>query len=1577
MPRKPHVIATVAMVVVLVVSPMSAVALVNQPHSVDAPLSGPGIGSQNTADKAELSDTSSSSDGVPDDKRQPQVTVEQTDAPSGGAIGDYGTAPVKSGDRSSGSEVAVGRNPSRSDVSVTTPLGHSGAHHTTGPGAIMKAIDEGGVSNMFSKYDDRSASDHQMGDVEYSEPTQGSVCPGDAPVRHFNVTAIQVDIVYNKYGQHDPNGRMYVLEKNKQEVLQQVQNAPDATIANPNPNATVPLVQPLTLRAHLGDCVKISFDNGLNTSASMHPSGLPFNVEQSDGMAVGNNQRSFAKAGEEVNYTWYASNKGTHFFGDAVNIAEGTDPDRNTSDGSLRSHGMFGALVVEPKGTQWLDTETLEPIESGNRAIIKDPDGPDFREFVIFYHDGADIINGDGSEPTWPHTNVSQSLYTMNYRGDPMGARLREQCPDCDVPENFYSSWVHGDPGGGDLVYNAYVGDPLKMRIVGSQTEESHVHHQHGHRWKSTPGDPNSNTIDSQTVSPGASYEAIYNAGFGDTSVRPDTNLTEAQELGGAGYVQGSPGDYIFHCHLFPHYASGMWAILRVNDKKRENLASLPDKEPPPEPTAGDPGYWNPNGPGPKSFVNGTIGEEPKNPPDPQLRPPTALEESAINGSGISDPIVPGAPYADPCPGDAPIRQYNITVFQTNITYNDAGDFDDTAWMYALKKNVDAIQNGSMRPRPLAIRANVGECVTINLTNQLPEDVEPNRISMHIHFVGFDTLGSDGLTLGYNYDEGVEPGEKIRYRWYADEQGTIFWHDHLSGIEKGMHGLFGSLIVEPKNSTWLNPYTGDPLEDGDGTRAIIDMPNSSNTSDFREQMLWYQDFARLHDGDTGEPLNGPHNRTLDDQGVMAINYANAPMYRRDDKKGPAYTFSSWIHGDPQTPIIEAYKGDPVRIRLLQGTFEEQHNFQIHGMDWKKEWNDKDAPIGTSQTVGTSEQFEFHLQPSPDSDFPVRDYLYGSFTQADMWNGMWGLFRVWSQKSWHLAPLPDRGYPNSTYTSLESQDSLSTDATSDDGEVTQNDTEDQADKDEGEPLRVTRPKNDTSSSLDDGDKSKSGDSTESGDSTTSWYSSWPPKAPSPGDPCPGDATTRTYNVTAFHHNITYNDEGDHDPHGLVFALDSQVQAIQNDTVDEKPLVLRANKGDCIEVNLTNALDTNKNNDHAHAEVPVNQDWEYSHRISLHPKGVQYDVLGSDGATVGLNFDQTVGPGNSTTYRWFAANETGAQVIWDMADIRSHRHHGSFGMLIVEPENSRWLDPVTREPIRTGPRAIIDVPGDSNREDFREFALLWADGQYIVNPSGKCIIPPGDEIDPSEPCNQAAGDPEDQGFKGLNYRSEPFRWRFETNDSEAWVFSSKVHGDPSTPVMRAYRDDPVVFRVGMGADKRRGVSVQLSGHEFHQFWRDEESPVKGTYSLTPGGNLNIQPRYDAGGFQNQSGDYLVRAMKLRNYLEGGLWGIFRVKDDPGGIASLPDREMASPTGVTASAVDNSSVDVSWDGVGGATSYRLYRATQDGGPYTLVTETTTTGFTDTGLSGGTTYHYVVTAVDEDGNESPLSTESDATTD
>ena len=90
--------------------------------------------------------------------------------------------------------------------------------------------------------------------------------------------------------------------------------------------------------------------------------------------------------------------------------------------------------------------------------------------------------------------------------------------------------------------------------------------------------------------------------------------------------------------------------------------------------------------------------------------------------------------------------------------------------------------------------------------------------------------------------------------------------------------------------------------------------------------------------------------------------------------------------------------------------------------------------------------------------------------------------------------------------------------------------------------------------------------------------------------------------------------------------------------------------------------------------------------------------------------------------------------------------------------------------------------------------------------------------------------------------------------------------------------------------------------------------------------------------------------------------------------PGNVPAAPTGLTASA-GNAQVALTWSAASGATGYNVKRSTTNGGPYSNVaTNVTGTSYTNTGLTNGTTYYYVVTAVNASG-ESPVSTQASGT--
>lgn len=95
--------------------------------------------------------------------------------------------------------------------------------------------------------------------------------------------------------------------------------------------------------------------------------------------------------------------------------------------------------------------------------------------------------------------------------------------------------------------------------------------------------------------------------------------------------------------------------------------------------------------------------------------------------------------------------------------------------------------------------------------------------------------------------------------------------------------------------------------------------------------------------------------------------------------------------------------------------------------------------------------------------------------------------------------------------------------------------------------------------------------------------------------------------------------------------------------------------------------------------------------------------------------------------------------------------------------------------------------------------------------------------------------------------------------------------------------------------------------------------------------------------------------------------------GGGGPIQPVAPSAPVNVQAQA-GNSQVVLSWSQPSGAVSYIVERSTTAGGPYTTVGTPSTTSFTDSAVTNGTTYYYVVRAVNAAGT-SPNSVEVSAT--
>ncbi|HEV2853871.1 MAG TPA: hypothetical protein VHC97_13800 [Thermoanaerobaculia bacterium] len=224
------------------------------------------------------------------------------------------------------------------------------------------------------------------------------------------------------------------------------------------------------------------------------------------------------------------------------------------------------------------------------RPVYVSPDRlQPYREFTIIYHESFLVSQAfNTGVPT--SLAAAQDNFGINYgmaglTNEVLSNRLDvgpvANCVDCKYEEFFLSSWALGDP---DMVvdtpasscmnpagsatgtvkpgcqatkalypddpsnvYHGYMSDHVKFRVLHAGPDLHHLHHQHAHQWLGTPNSPNGDYLDSQSIGPASSFtmEMVYN---------------------GSGNVNQAVGDSIFHCHFYPHFASGMWALWRVHD---------------------------------------------------------------------------------------------------------------------------------------------------------------------------------------------------------------------------------------------------------------------------------------------------------------------------------------------------------------------------------------------------------------------------------------------------------------------------------------------------------------------------------------------------------------------------------------------------------------------------------------------------------------------------------------------------------------------------------------------------------------------------------------------------------------------------------------------------------------------------------------------------------------------------------------------------------------------------------------------------------------------------------------------------
>lgn len=372
----------------------------------------------------------------------------------------------------------------------------------------------------------------------------------------------------------------------------------------------------------------------------------------------------------------------------------------------------------------------------------------------------------------------------------------------------------------------------------------------------------------------------------------------------------------------------------------------------------------------------------------------------------------------------------------------------------------------------------------------------------------------------------------------------------------------------------------------------------------------------------------------------------------------------------------------------------------------------------------------------------------------------------------------------------------------------------------------------------------------------------------------------------------------DPLGQIFVLADDVPDIVKGLKPAEPLVIRANVGEVVDITLRSAL--------------VDQTENFFHsKVGIHTHLVQYDVQSSDGAVGGLNYETSIRPSlrwdegrgqlvdipeakpfeEVVRYRWWCDVELGTVYFHDHSMLFNSLPRGLFGANVVEPAGAKYYDPVTGRPIYKDPTpdgritattgrgvAVADIRLRENTPQeggFREFVPLFDDGNKAVNRASinlrsepletLVVLPDGVQV-PRTRWYWGHRPPEVFWLDG-----KPTLW-----GGVATAFSSRLYGDPATPLWRAFPDDPFRLRVeGSGTDSIHTLNV--FGHRWRYEHNNERSPLRDFVLAGISEAFTFRSVANPG---FPAGDYLYGSPGVNSLVHDGKWGLLRVHALPGG-------------------------------------------------------------------------------------------------
>jgi len=1348
-----------------------------------------------------------------------------------------------------------------------------------------------------------------LGSTQQESVYAGALCEASTPLREYSVVAINVEITLNRYLDYDPQGLMYVLETDLERVRQEEAQNREARAGKGEPAVSMGLqgdaIQPLVLRVNQGECLRITLQNALQNGepASLHLHGSSLHLADSGTPAIATNLESFAKTDGVVVYEWMVEEdepEGTHYYHSHGN------------DRFQTGHGLFGALIVEPKGSVYIDPIGGGELPSGWAAIIQDANGSDFREFTIIYHEIGNEryrhLNKDGQRVTLvdPFTDAYKpGGRALNYRSEPFMNRMQLQF---DTLGSFdqsqaYSSYTFGDPA--TPIARSYLGDPVKQRVVHGGSEVFHVHHVHGGaiRWRRQPGveptDFDSGLDKHPPLLPQAS------ARTDSQSIGPSENYDLENECGSGG-CQESVGDFLIHCHVAHHYIAGMWMFWRVYNTMQADTVSqddlpslleLPDRLGQVEPAVTSEGLvgkrvdWKG-----RTFQISQDGlvtwvERQLPPPgvskeyDASVLDWLKEEDLYLNEPDI-DQVWPG--FNSPSPGTRPPLYFNPKTGKLAYPFlrphlgkrppfaPNHGPAPFLSPIYQGRGPPQPGENGpwSLCPTGTKLKEFVIHAINLPITlSQRANIVDPVG-QLFVLKEQEEAIRADNdlkVPLAIRANAG-EDCVDIIFKSELEDTGENYFFSkvniHIHFVQFDIQGSDG-VNTGFNYETSVRPFTaeGETLEEeaSIGEESVL----LSSAQRFQPGILvgvgMDQDetfeIKRIQsiEGDTlifEEPLRYSHSKGE----IVSAEFVRYRWYP-DVQFGTAYfhdhvsALTSWQHG-----LFGALISEPPG-----STYHEPHS----GHEVK---SGPIVDIHTDAVVSVDVSGSFReLVMFIQDDNPL--------TKVDDSSG--GSFNL------RVEPLAARSGEPSLFFSSDIHGDPETPlleaflgdpivvrglvaATNDvhtwhvDGHWFR-----------VEPYSLTSP---PTSTIHIGISER--------------YDLVIPRAGGPQG-LPGDYlyySGRSFKLREGSWGIIrVRDDSDgvllqklpgHEiipepspsvcPAGApqkefaVVAIDAPIPMLGDSKgklyvlQDDKEAILSGAKMPeplVLRVNVGDCIEIQLKNE------------TLAGPVSFHADMLAYDPNDSQGVTTGFNLPQGVAPGKTQTYTFFAHQEVGETValVRDWGNVVENPGLGLYGAIIVGPRGSVYTDPVTGEDmsLKSGWRMDVHPPSGPS---YRDFALFIQDQDEII---GTHLMPYTENV---------------EGVVGLNYTAEPLKPRLEANRDSSKVFRSDIHGDPATPIIEAFVGDAVRVHVLLPFSEQAHVFT-IEGHQWPLEPARQGADILSSVQIGGMEAVTMVLANGAGGRGGLPGDYLYGDHR-EPYREAGIWGLFRVfSPDEADIRLMP--------------------------------------------------------------------------------------------